>query len=221
MFETETLFVHQTALSVAETLVNQTLKLDPATLRRLGEIEGRCLRVSCEAPALSILIVPTAGGFRLMHDEGTVAEVTLVGSSTALLRLAANPSARSELFNHDIQITGDTELAEHVSVILEDLELDMEGLLARLTGDVAAHEIHRGATGVLGWLRQSMGHLQQDVEEFVHEEARVMPGRSEQQQFFEEVDELRMATDRLEARIQRLQARSEQLPKESTSSEEH
>lgn len=217
MFEAETRFAHQAALSVAETLINQALKLDPATLRRLCEIEGRSMRVECDAPALSICLVPAGDGFRILDDPDGQTEVTLRGSSSALIRLAGNPAARSELFSHDIAVEGDTELAEHIAGIMEDLELDMEGLLARVTGDVAAHEIHRGATGMLGWLRNSLETLQLDLGEFIHEEARVVPGRSEQEQLFEQVDELRMATDRLEARISRLHSRLAPTPDPSTS----
>lgn len=206
MFEAETRFAHQTALSAAETLVNQALRLDPATLRCLGEIEGRSMRVVCVSPAFSVCMVAAGDGFRFLHDPEGEAEVTLTGSSTALIRLAGNPAARSELFSRDIEVEGDTELAEHIAGIMEDLELDMEGLLARMTGDVAAHEIHRGATGLLGWLHNAMLTLQMDLGEFIQEEARVVPGQSEQQQFFEDVDSLRMATDRLEARVARLQS---------------
>lgn len=206
MFEAETRFAHQTALAAAETLINQALRLDPATLRRLGEIEGRSMQVICEAPAFSVCMIATADGFRLLHDPDGEAEVSLSGSSSALLRLAGNPGARSTLFSRDISVTGDTALAEHIAGIMEDLELDMESLLGRITGDVAAHEIHRGATGLLGWVRKSLDTLQMDLGEFIQEEARVVPGQSEQQQFFERVDTLRMATDRLEARVARLQS---------------
>lgn len=220
MFEAEAQLAHQTALSAAETLINQALRLDPATLRRLGEIEGRSMQVICESPAFSVCMVAADDGFRLLHDPDGQAEVTLTGSSTALLRLAGNPAARSELFSRDISVAGDTVLAEHIAGIMEDLELDMEGLLARITGDVAAHELHRGVTGLLGWLRSSVDTLHLDLSEFIHEEARVVPGRSEQQQFFEEVDTLRMATDRVEARIRRLQSAISPEPDSTTTGEE-
>lgn len=196
--------LEQAGLAAAEQLINATLRLDPATLRRMTELEGSSLRVECLRPHVSLCIIPGHDGLQLMGGSAGTADVTVTGSAAALLRLAREPGNRSALFSPEISVSGDTELAQAVSAIFEDLEIDWEALVARYTGDVAAHELGRVARQFLGLVRNTVDTLRLDVGEFLQEESRALPGRAEQELFFSAVDQLRADTERLEARIMRL-----------------
>ncbi len=196
--------LEQAGLAAAERLVNSALRLDPATLRRMTELEGSSLRVECLRPHVSLCIIPGHDGVQLMGGSAGAADVTLTGTAGALLRLAREPGNRAALFSPEISVVGDTELAQKISAIFEDLEIDWEGLVARYTGDVAAHELGRIARQVLGMLRSTADTLRLDLGEFLQEESRALPGRDEQQQFFTAVDRLRADSERLAARIERL-----------------
>jgi ubiquinone biosynthesis protein UbiJ len=57
-----------------------------------------------------------------------------------------------------------------------------------------------------------MGSISASVEEYIHEETGTLPGRRELEPTFEAVDQLSLATERLEARIQRLEGTSRPNP---------
>ena len=54
------------------------------------------------------------------------------------------------------------------------------------------------------WLRDSAGSLRQDLADYLSEESRTLVGQAEAQARFDELDDMKLALDRLEARIERL-----------------
>ncbi|MCE3285407.1 MAG: hypothetical protein K0R70_1663 [Steroidobacteraceae bacterium] len=76
-----------------------------------------------------------------------------------------------------------------------------------MIGDVAAHQVANVARGFLAWGRKAADAFSQNVAEYLQEEGRDVPTRTELEEFLESVDHLREATDRLEARLARLESR--------------
>ncbi len=103
-----------------------------------------------------------------------------------------------------MEIRGDTDTGQAFQDILSEVDLDWEEPLSRLTGDVIAHQagklVHEGRQ----FIRQACGTLEQDLSEYLQEEARLLPARIEVHYFLDEVDRLRSDTDRLTARVARL-----------------
>jgi ubiquinone biosynthesis protein UbiJ len=78
-------------------------------------------------------------------------------------------------------------------------------------GDVAGHRLAEVLRGVFRFGRNAGRSLTRQLEEFVHEEARLTPPRAELEDFYRDVQALGLAADRLEARLERARARLARL----------
>jgi ubiquinone biosynthesis protein UbiJ len=86
-----------------------------------------------------------------------------------------------------------------------------EEQLSHITGDIIARQIGNVARLSGKFISDSRNTLEQDVSEYLQEEARLLPTHTEVNDFLEDVDQLRSDVDRLNARIERLlQARDSQ-----------
>ena len=65
------------------------------------------------------------------------------------------------------------------------------------------------------WSQQTRASLTGSIEEYIHEETGALPGRRELEPTFEAIDQLNLATERLDARISRLEAAGRDNPDSS------
>ena len=71
-------------------------------------------------------------------------------------------------------------------------------------GDVATQQFSTAMANAREWTAQTQESLRADLEEYVHEEARLLPSGAETRIFAERLDELKLALDRIQARAARL-----------------
>jgi ubiquinone biosynthesis protein UbiJ len=121
-----------------------------------------------------------------------------------MLQLGIGTDTARTLFSGDVDITGDVETGQAFKSILDEMDIDWEEQLSRVTGDVVAHQLGNLARRAGEWLRHGGTTLQQDIGEYLQEESRVLPSRIEIENFIADVGNTAMAVERLEARLQRL-----------------
>ncbi|GMQ89724.1 MAG: SCP2 sterol-binding domain-containing protein [Gammaproteobacteria bacterium] len=200
-------------VSLLEALINRMLRLDNESLRRLGELDGKVIRIvlgrSTDSVApVEIYALPSADGLRLRRQPDREPDVTLSGTLPVLLRLGGG-DVRPELFaSGDLEISGDAELGRRFQRAMVDLDIDWEEQASRIVGDVAAHELGNLLHGARAWQARSLRSLGEDLTEYLQEESRVLVNRNRVEAFLCEVDGLRADADRLEARLRRLQGRA-------------
>ncbi len=102
------------------------------------------------------------------------------------------------LFSGQVEIEGDTALAQRFGDFMAGLEIDWEEQLSRLTGDYVAHAVGTRLRAAGRWGQGSLATLGQDLKEYLQEEGRLLPTRYELDQFLAAVDRLR------DARVERL-----------------
>ncbi len=189
-----------------EIALNRYLDLDPAVRDRLAELEGRLIALQLGGIDLRILLRIGRNGITVLTDSDQDADTVLRGSPLGMARLGLGGNSAGTLFSGAVEIAGDVETGQAFKAILDDLEIDWEEQLSRLTGDVVAHQLGNIAhkTGTL--LAHGRATLMQDLSEYLQEELRVLPARIEVENFIEDVSRLGMAMDRLQARLARLQA---------------
>ncbi len=191
-----------------EVALNRVLRLDPDTLARLGELDGKCIAVHLvrDGRDVEFFLFPSAGGFRLRATPDGVPDVTIRGDVPVFARLVfgGDGTARAG----ELQISGDIELGQHFQRLLKRIDLDWEEQAAHVVGDVAAHQLGRAVRGLRDWARQSRGYLEQDAREYLVEESRLLPRREAIDQFLRAVDTLRADADRLEKRIEQMAGRA-------------
>jgi ubiquinone biosynthesis protein UbiJ len=194
--------VSASLLGIAEQSLNRILRQDPVTLDRLGELAGTVIAVDCSAPAFTLFLLPHSEGIDLLGHYDGDADVTLSGSALLLARL---PMAGNEvLFGRGVTLRGNASVAHRLQAILADTRIDWEAWLGNLLGDAAGHEAARVLRTLFGYGRDSARSLLHSTQEYLQEEARLLPTRVEIEMFMDDVDELRERAERLEARIRRL-----------------
>lgn len=182
------------------------LRLDPHTKNALSEIDGKVIRINCTAPALTLHLfvmdneIDVAGTF---DDEP---DTTITGSASALLSLRNKNDA---LYKGEVTLSGDTGTADKLRSILLGIDIDLEEVVAPITGDSIAHQLGRFGRQFGDWLGDTSSSFQQNTSEYLQEEVEILAPNSEIQRFCSEVEELREQTDRLDAKIAVLERKAQ------------
>jgi ubiquinone biosynthesis protein UbiJ len=188
---------------------NRILRLDPESLQRLGDFEGKVIALApASASAPTLYACPSAEGFQLLTAYDGLADVTLRGSLPAFVRLAAGGSAAELMATTELTIEGDLELGRRFQRFMAGLHIDWEEQAARVVGDIAAHKLGNIMRDVVAWRRRSTQALLADIAEYLQEESRVLAPSPRVEAFLRAVDQLRADADRLEVRLRQLQGRS-------------
>jgi ubiquinone biosynthesis protein UbiJ len=196
----------EAAYALLEQALNGCLALDPEAGRRLRPLSGRVIRVQLTGAGLTFWLAPGEQGIQVFPQLEGPADCTLIGSPAALARLGRERGS-DVLFRGEVRIQGDTEVAHQFGAALAALDLDWEEPLARLLGDPLAHQTGRTLRAGAGWARAAGVTLLRDLEEYLVEEARLLPACPLFQDWREQVETLRDDVERLAARVRRLQRR--------------
>ena len=186
-----------------EDVGNRLLRLDPETLRRLGDLQGRVMCIEFRDLGCKIFLHPSESGFRIATESAQPPAVTLRGTLATFARLGLGAETET-LKAGELEIEGDAALGQRLQRIFRNLDLDWEEPLARLFGDPLGHELGHVARAAFTWHRQALKTFGLNTAEYLQEEARLLPVRYEIESFLNGVDGVRADVDRLAARVQRL-----------------
>ncbi|VAW68906.1 hypothetical protein MNBD_GAMMA09-1891 [hydrothermal vent metagenome] len=185
-----------------EAALNHYIALDAEAPERFGMLEGKVISIEILGLNQTISLFPSADGFLLLSDFDGEADATITGSPLALFRLGMAEDVKKILFGGDIQLSGDTALANKFSRLLSQLDIDWEEILAQNVGDIVAHKTFNMAKEAAQWIKRSSQSFSMDSGEYLQEEVRLSPSNAELRQFINQVDGARETVDRLAARIQ-------------------
>lgn len=194
------------ALQPLVSTLNQVLALDPASADRLAQLDGRSIAVRLKTPDLTIYVLFGHGALDLSMTPPTedhVADATVSGTPAALLALARDPEQGGEA----VEFSGDLGLVRDLRKLLAQADVDWEEQIARVLGDIPAHQLGRAARGFLSWVQASRRSVESGLAEYLTEERRELPTAVEAELFLSEVDRLRQDADRLAARLRLLEQR--------------
>lgn len=184
---------------------NRLLGYDPNALARCRELEGRCISLEITDLDFRIYCHPGAAGIRLSRDAPPrEVDASISGRLMALITLAAEEDKLSTSMQERVSYHGDVALAQRMQKIVAGLDLDWEEILAGYTGDVLAYQVNKGWRELRERMREGVDSLLATSSEFVREEARLTPTRTEFDRFAAGVTVLRHDAARLEARLQLL-----------------
>jgi ubiquinone biosynthesis protein UbiJ len=194
--------------AIAEDLTNRFLRLDPDTLRRLGDIQGKviCVKIhGAEGNGFTVYFFPSEGGLQMRPTFDGIPDVTISGNPPAYLRLVMGARAQGAFASGEMQISGDLELGQRFQRIMKKLDIDWEEITSRYVGDAVSRKLGNVVRGLQTWRRQAHETMREDAKEYLQEEARLLPRAEHVESFLNEVDRFRSDVDRLAQRINRLQ----------------
>lgn len=212
--------VSTATLALMEGLINQAIKQDAITQGKLSRLQGKVIAFWLKQPKVVIYVLFHEDSIRLMNNYECVPELTITGASFDFLQLAIADDHNNALFSSRIRMDGDEHLAQKLMNLVMGLSIDWEYLLSRLTGDIIAHQIGQGVRSSSRWLRATHQSMMSNLEEYIHHELRTLPHASEVDYYCEQVTELRLAADRLAARLASLDVAQSNISQQETSQTE-
>ena len=191
-------------LASIELGLNRVLVMDSTALPRLARLNGRVIAVECQSPAVQLFILADGQGIRLASQwEGDVA-CRLRASASKLLQLGLSADKTAILHSQDVSLEGDSAALLDLAAFLLDLQLDWEYELSRWLGPVASQLLSSHLRSRYNWTSQTLNSLRLNLTDYLSEESRSLVGEREAQARFAELDSLKIALDRLDARVERL-----------------
>ncbi|WP_116807560.1 ubiquinone biosynthesis accessory factor UbiJ [Steroidobacter cummioxidans] len=191
-------------LTPLESLLNRNIAASSAARALCRRLDTKVMALHVEGMPLSIYFKANGEQMSLDTQHEGAANATLSGTPLSLLRMAG-PAPEAALRTGSVHIHGDAEIAQTFSELLKQARPDLEEELSRVIGDVAAHQVGNVARSALEFARRATDTFAQNVSEYLQEEGRDAPSRTEADEFINGVDKLRDDVDRLEARLSLLE----------------
>lgn len=187
-----------------EKAINRYLALDSESRTRMALLEGKVVTLELRGISLTVQMLFIDKTIQLKWDDFSEADLTIRGTPLNLIHLSLAPDQRQRFFAEDVVLEGNIELAQQVFAIFDELEIDWEEYISKWTGDVPAYQAGRFLRDLKRVGLRIRKTVSYNLNEYLHEEINFFPPVEQLENFFHDVDELRMDVDRLDARIQKL-----------------
>ncbi|MCB1715555.1 MAG: SCP2 sterol-binding domain-containing protein [Candidatus Competibacteraceae bacterium] len=189
-------------LTLIETVLNGVLRLQPDFMASVNtQLHDKIIQVQLPGPHWEFVLQPGAGGIRITAAAENPPDLTLRATPAALLKLAQGEWVSGP----ELEIHGDIQLARQLQLLVQEWDSDWEEWLARAFGDIPAYHISNMLRSGFNWGQETLNTVQSDLGEYLQYEAQTLPSPHAVQQFLQDVDELRDAVERLDARLMRVQ----------------
>ena len=198
-------------LAAVERGLNRALELAPEAASELEPLEESVFALHCTAPAMDVYLMPEDGQIRLMGIYDGPVTTSVRGSASDFAEVVTSRDPAATLINGRLELEGDSGSLLQLRQIVADLDMDWEAPLVAVMGDVAGHQFAQMLRATYGWGRQASTSLTRQLEEFIHEEARLSPPRLELEDFYRDIQALGMRVERLQSRADRLRRRLQKL----------
>ncbi|HIF9331317.1 TPA: ubiquinone biosynthesis accessory factor UbiJ [Photobacterium damselae] len=186
-----------------ETALNQLLKEDADSGRRLNRLRGKVISVTFNELNKTLFFVFSQQIDVLAAFEGEV-DCQLVLNLAVLPQLRQSSQLTQLIKADKLMLSGDIQLAQQFATLLGGLKPDVEEKLSHYTGDIVAHTLVSSVKGGAEQVKRILTRRQQQLAETLTEEWKVVPSPLEIAYFADQVDDVKSATARLEARLNRL-----------------
>jgi len=193
-----------------EKAINRYLALDPESKERIAALQGKTVTVEMKNVPLTVQMHFSDKNIKLKWQNFVEPDLIIRGTPLNLLHMSLTPpDKRQAFFAEDVVIEGNMELAQHVLAIFAELDIDWEEYFSRWMGDVPAYQTGRLVRKFKKFSRTVRESFMDYMNEYCHEEINVVPPVEALQDFFKEVDELRLDVDRIAARVELLKQKME------------
>ncbi|MFQ3236406.1 MAG: ubiquinone biosynthesis protein UbiJ [Paraglaciecola sp.] len=197
--------------------LNQLLRLDPDSSPKLKKLAGKQLQVSVrELPwpllfsfseQIDVMVLPASETDSPLPDE--VANLIVdchISLALETLGELRDSSKISQLIQQNkLTLEGDILVAQSFSSLLKELDIDWEEQLSRYTGDVVAHQTFTSIKSLFFAAEQQLQNFGQQLSHHLTEEKAIAAAKPAVDEFCEQVNELRSAVERLDARLSLLE----------------
>ena len=197
------------AISAIEHAINLALKQDNPSQARLSKLAGQQVFLYIEDFSLILQVHILEVGV-MLHRPESLDEVeldprldTLVqGPSSAYRKLLEGDG----FFDGDLRIQGNAQALMTLHKVMENFELDWEGLLADYIGDLPASALARLLRKQWSWSKETATSLQLQLVQHLQTNSQLLPSKVEFNTLVDDIERFGTSLDRAEAKL-RIMAR--------------
>ena len=188
-----------------QAFINNVLKQDEQTFISIRELSGKVIKIEITSPDTAIFLLFDKQGIIMKAEHDAKPNVTIKARPSAFMGQLLNRDDKVTTFSPEMEIIGDTGLAQRFQQIIRNLEIDWEEHLSHWFGDTTAHKLVRILTQTSELLKETHRTISMDISEYLRYEKDMLPDREEVEEYIAAVDVLRNDVERLQLRIARLQ----------------
>jgi ubiquinone biosynthesis protein UbiJ len=197
--------LRKTALGGAEALIDTALAHDPASASALAVLEGQVLLIESTLPPITIAVEPTSSGVKLHDHWDGEASVSVQGTLVAMAGVALNAKESVSFSGTGIRVSGNLDTLNQLNNIMGNLDIDWEGALAEVIGDIPAHLLAQSVRSSAVFRANTVKRATTGLVEVAQEEFNLTPSKNEFETVAPEIRKLSSDVDRVAARLKRLQ----------------
>lgn len=194
-----------TITTLIEIAFNRYLDMDPDAKTMMPAMAGKVIKITIREIDLPLIMRVRDNHIDVLPSYDSDIHSEMQASALSLMKLGMAGDASSSALGGDIEMSGDLETGRQFRDLLSKVDIDWEEILSQYTGDIIAHKIGNSIRTLTNWGRKTADSLSKDVSEYMQEESRQIPSQSEVKEYLAKVDDMRLATDRAEARVKQLQ----------------
>lgn len=201
------------ALSVIEKAINLALKQDTPSQDRLQKLAGQQIFLYVEDFAFILQIHILEQGVMLNRPESLDdieldprLDTLVQGPSSAYRKLLDGDG----FFDGDLRIQGNAQALMTLHKVMQNFELDWEGLLADHIGDLSAATLARLLRAKWSWSKEFATNVRMQLVHRLQTDTQLLPSKIEFDHFVDEIERFGTLIDRAEARLRMLEKRKSQ-----------
>jgi len=187
--------------------------MDHKLSQELSKHNGKILEIEVSVPSLNIFVFfyQSTVQLRFTTEDDTNEDDKrrsdnpdgkIRGSASALLGILLRPDSDRPLVNRNVKISGDSEFIQEIQILFSGMEIDWQEPLSKLIGDIPTHSVDQLLNKLFSFTSDSARVVTDNIDEYLHEESRLVPPLNQIEMFDQDLDSLRLKLDRLDARQQ-------------------
>ena len=196
-----------TITTLVEIALNRYLDMDPDIRTMMPAMTGKVIKITVREIDLPLIMRVNDNRIDVLSSYDLDIDSEMRASVFSLMKLGMAGDDSASAMGGDIEMSGDLETGRQFRDLLSKVDIDWEEILSQYTGDIVAHKIGSSVRMLANWGKKTTGSLRKDVSEYLQEESRQIPSQVEVKEYLAKVDDIRLATDRAEARIKQLKNR--------------
>ncbi|TYL49024.1 SCP2 domain-containing protein [Marinomonas sp. IMCC 4694] len=196
------------ALSAIESAINLALKQDTPSQNRLSKLAGQQVFLYIEDFSFILQVHILEQGVMLNRPESLddieldpKLDTLVQGPSSAYRKLLDGDG----FFGGDLRIQGNAQALMTLHKVMENFELDWEGLLADHIGDLPAAALARLLRAQWSWSKEFATNARMQLVQHLQTTSQLLPSKIEFDHHIDELERFDTALDRAEAKLRILE----------------
>lgn len=212
--------MQKTALEGVEHLINRALEYDPVSAKALTHLDGQIIRIDSTMPPISISIsIETVGqGVKLHSERQEDSDVIIEGTLVSMVSVALSSKESMSFSGTGVKVSGNLDTLNQLNKIIGNLDIDWEGALAQIIGDLPAHLFAKTVRNSAAFKTQTTARASSAIVEVAQEEFQLTPSKNEFETIGPQIRRLSSDVDRLTAKVKKFQVKVNQHISEKVAS---